>query len=291
MLLHHCWDTSPSFEALLLLFTWSVQNPSFSWYDTCNQKVCYHWCFCCGVFDACHIKIHVAFMKLFLLWLSWSQIKFIFLLKEAIRRHNELSNQPFPFLNASSEDIYNINLADHLTYNFTDSKGRIVAVFDNVVPKEELDTLRNFFMNKNSAYSYGTYDPDVGETHDNVNWIVQQKVRFCFICIFTQYSFLAWLQARSPWRCQGCPVRDVRENIIESVGDIWDVMVISELSELLLKMAEFLDLVLTLDHANLPACFPWLSFKGFRDEAGSQSLYLEVWLYYADFNCIQPNSK
>eukprot|EP00794_Sanderia_malayensis_P015019 gene15019-16569_t len=81
--------------------------------------------------------------------------------------------EPFPSTNVTDDDISKIDCSKHLTRKFTDSFGQMVAVFDNVVPEEELLALRSFFMNKNSAYTYGSYDPEKSEQHDNVNWIVK----------------------------------------------------------------------------------------------------------------------
>lgn len=91
-------------------------------------------------------------------------------------------NREFPLVNETYEDIYKINLGDHLTKNFTDNTGRIVAVFDGVVPKEELDLLRSYFMKSNSAYLYDGYDGDFTESSDNVNWIVKK-----FVSIFSVF--------------------------------------------------------------------------------------------------------
>ena len=91
-------------------------------------------------------------------------------------------NREFPLVNETYEDIYKINLGDHLTKNFTDNTGRIVAVFDGVVPKEELDLLRSYFMKSNSAYLYDGYDGDFTESNDNVNWIVKK-----FVSIFSVF--------------------------------------------------------------------------------------------------------
>ncbi|XP_065061624.1 uncharacterized protein LOC135688614 [Rhopilema esculentum] len=86
----------------------------------------------------------------------------------------EMRSQPFPYLNASHEDIYKIDLSKHLTGNFTDSTGRIVAVFDNVISKDEVDTIRDYFLSSNTAYLYDSYDNKYDEDNDNVNWIVKK---------------------------------------------------------------------------------------------------------------------
>jgi len=91
----------------------------------------------------------------------------------AKKEYQDRKSKEFPFTNRSSDDIYEINLAEHLTTNFTDSTNRIVAVFDNVVPKDELDSIRSYFMKLNSAYHYDGYDSEFAETNDNVNWIVK----------------------------------------------------------------------------------------------------------------------
>ena len=93
-----------------------------------------------------------------------------------------MRDQPFPYLNASYEDIYKIDLSKHLTSSFTDSTGRIVAVFDNVISKDEVDTIRDYFLSSNAAYLYDGYDNKYDEDNDNVNWIVKKDVsRICIV--------------------------------------------------------------------------------------------------------------
>ena len=98
------------------------------------------------------------------------------LLKEAKSEYIAQKSKEFPLTNSTFDDIYQINLADHLTTNFTDSLGRMVAVFDNVVPKMEVDAVRSYFMKLNSAYMYDAYDTEFAEENDNVNWIVKVDV-------------------------------------------------------------------------------------------------------------------
>ena len=44
------------------------------------------------------------------------------------------------------------------------------------MPKDELDSIRSYFMKLNSAYYYDGYDNEFAETNDNVNWIVKINV-------------------------------------------------------------------------------------------------------------------
>ena len=87
-----------------------------------------------------------------------------------------ISKEPFPFSNIDDDSVYNINLTNHLTNIFHDKENRIVAVFDNVVPKEILFALRKYFFQYDSSYVYNVYDPTYSEEHDNVNWVAQVPV-------------------------------------------------------------------------------------------------------------------
>ena len=88
----------------------------------------------------------------------------------------QISKEPFPFSNVTDDSVYKINLTKHLTRKFYDSQNRVVAVFDDVVPKEILHALRKYFFQYDSSYVYNVYDPAYGEDHDNVNWVAQVPV-------------------------------------------------------------------------------------------------------------------
>ena len=88
----------------------------------------------------------------------------------------QISKEPFPFSNVTDNSVYDIDLANHLTKKFFDSKNRVVAVFDDVVPKEILFALRKYFFQYDSSYVYNVYDPAYSEQHDNVNWVAQVPV-------------------------------------------------------------------------------------------------------------------
>ena len=119
-----------------------------------------------------------------------SNVKFSAITLQIVKREYEKQKgKEFPLSNNTSDDIYQIDLAKHLTTNFTDSTGRIVAVFDNVIPKEELDTVRGYFMKLNSAYAYDSYDTGYDEDNDNVNWIVKVNVSY-EIFVFLQITIL-----------------------------------------------------------------------------------------------------
>ena len=71
---------------------------------------------------------------------------------------------------------------------FYDSNNRVVAVFDDVVPKEILFALRKYFFQYDSSYVYNVYDPAYSEEHDNVNWVAQVPVSQVIIYLFVFLS-------------------------------------------------------------------------------------------------------
>lgn len=87
-----------------------------------------------------------------------------------------MAKKPFPFSYITDESVYQINLTQHLTRKFFDSKNRVVAVFDNVIPRHILFALRKYFFDYDSSYVYNAYDPTYTEEHDNVNWVAQVPV-------------------------------------------------------------------------------------------------------------------
>ena len=72
-------------------------------------------------------------------------------------------------------DIPVMDLSKHETRRFHDSQGREIAVFDGLVDKVDLDTLRLFLLQYNSVFAYQAYDGQ-DEEHDNVSWIAMLKV-------------------------------------------------------------------------------------------------------------------
>ena len=112
----------------------------------------------------------------------------------------QISKEPFPLSNITDNSVYSINLTNHLVRRFYDSNNRVVAVFDDVVPKKILFALRKYFFQYDSSYVYNVYDPTYSEDHDNVNWVAQVPVSKIMINLFnTTYvvtSFVLLLCAR-----------------------------------------------------------------------------------------------
>jgi len=93
--------------------------------------------------------------------------------KEQASLREQISKEPFPLSNITDNSVYSINLTNHLVRRFYDSNNRVVAVFDDVIPKEILFALRKYFFQYDSSYVYNVYDPAYSEEHDNVNWVAQ----------------------------------------------------------------------------------------------------------------------
>ena len=96
----------------------------------------------------------------------------------------QISKEPFPLSNITDNSVYSINLTNHLVRRFYDSDNRVVAVFDDVVPKNILFALRKYFFQYDSSYVYNVYDPTYSEDHDNVNWVAQVPVSKIMINLF-----------------------------------------------------------------------------------------------------------
>ena len=58
-----------------------------------------------------------------------------------------------------------------------DSHGYEIAVFDNVMVKEDLDILREHLIKDYYSLHFQPYDTDKNEDNDNVAWISMQKVQ------------------------------------------------------------------------------------------------------------------
>ena len=82
--------------------------------------------------------------------------------------------QGFPL--ADGAKLPKLDFAKYEIKRFHDSQGREVAVFDGLVNREDLDTLRLYLLQHNSAYRYQPYDDDAVEDHDNVSWIASLEV-------------------------------------------------------------------------------------------------------------------
>ena len=69
-----------------------------------------------------------------------------------------------------------MNLSQHVVGKYYDDDGNVVAIFDDILPKEVLDEFRTYLTHYENGFGYNPYDPATSETHDNVNWIVQFNV-------------------------------------------------------------------------------------------------------------------
>ena len=98
-----------------------------------------------------------------------------------LEKRKKMEGSPFVLTNASDDMISKIDLNKHLTKRFNDSEGRVIAVFDDVIPKEDVDALRSYWLNYETSYLYNSYDPAKSEDHDNVNWIATVVVSIFYI--------------------------------------------------------------------------------------------------------------
>eukprot|EP00795_Rhopilema_esculentum_P007201 gene7201-12871_t len=97
--------------------------------------------------------------------------------KDHAKRREDIAKVAFPLSNNLDNSIYEIDLSKHLRKKFYDSQNQAVAVFDDVVPKDVLLALREYFFQYDSSYVYNAYDPAYDEGHDNVNWVAQVPAR------------------------------------------------------------------------------------------------------------------
>ena len=88
-------------------------------------------------------------------------------------------------------DIPLLNLTKYETRLFHDSKGREIAVFDNIVDKSDLDTLRLYLLHYNSVFRYQAFDGQ-DEEHDNVSWIAMLQVKLSQFSIVNCPRLLIW---------------------------------------------------------------------------------------------------
>ncbi|XP_031560412.1 uncharacterized protein LOC116296526 [Actinia tenebrosa] len=94
--------------------------------------------------------------------------------KDQIFKTDQYSEMDFPL--TDEKTLPEINFEDHLTKKIYDSKNHVVAYFDDLMPKGDLDALRLFLLHYNSAYAYQGYDESADTEHDNVSWIAPIKV-------------------------------------------------------------------------------------------------------------------
>lgn len=73
-------------------------------------------------------------------------------------------------------DFPALDLSKYEKRRFHDSQGREIAVFDGLIDTKDLDALRLFLLQYNSAFLYHGYDTSGDEEHDNVSWIAMLKV-------------------------------------------------------------------------------------------------------------------
>ncbi|XP_066910238.1 uncharacterized protein [Clytia hemisphaerica] len=89
---------------------------------------------------------------------------------------NEKKKLPFPFTNQVDKfDLDSIDPAKHLLYKTYDKHGNAIAFFDNVLPKELVDSIRSYYVRHGGGLSGNIYDQASSETHDNVQYIYQFK--------------------------------------------------------------------------------------------------------------------
>ena len=86
-------------------------------------------------------------------------------------------------------DIPVVDFSKFETRRFQDSLGREIAVFDGLLNSKDLDALRLFLLQYNSAFMHQGYDTSSDEEHDNVSWIAMLKVHlshvlFMFLLVF-----------------------------------------------------------------------------------------------------------
>ena len=86
---------------------------------------------------------------------------------------------PFPFTNISVEEygLDTLNVSDKLLGKYFDNAGNVIAFFDNILPKEMVDTLRTFLTKYEAPFGSNSYDPASSEDHDNVANLAMYKVR------------------------------------------------------------------------------------------------------------------
>ena len=73
-------------------------------------------------------------------------------------------------------DYENFNVSEHVLGKYYDRDGNVIAFFDNVFPKEMVDTLRTYFTHFETKFGHNVHDPATSETHDNVEWIIMLEV-------------------------------------------------------------------------------------------------------------------
>lgn len=90
-------------------------------------------------------------------------------------------HQDFPFTDEKSVKLQRIELGDvkfeeHLTNKYFDSHGHEIAIFDDILTKNDLNVLRAHLVKDYNSFGFQPYDTDKTEDHDNVAWISTQKV-------------------------------------------------------------------------------------------------------------------
>lgn len=78
-------------------------------------------------------------------------------------------------------DVPVVDLSKFEKKRFHDSLGREIAVFDGLLDSKDLDALRLFLLQYNSAFMYQGFDISGDEEHDNVSWIAMLKVHLSHV--------------------------------------------------------------------------------------------------------------
>ena len=78
-------------------------------------------------------------------------------------------------------DVSVVDLSKFEKKRFHDSLGREIAVFDGLLNSKDLDALRLFLLQYNSAFMYQGFDTSGDEEHDNVSWIAMLKVHLSHV--------------------------------------------------------------------------------------------------------------
>lgn len=103
-----------------------------------------------------------------------------------------LSHNMMDFALVDEKPVPNWNLSSHLTRKYTDSAGKLVVVYDNVLSKQELGELRSYLIMFHDTYHYQIHDESLEEDSDNVQWVAGFRVRphvdvDCMDCLDHQY--------------------------------------------------------------------------------------------------------
>jgi len=93
-----------------------------------------------------------------------------------VEKRLEYSKQPFPLKNHMNIiDFDKLNISEHVLAKYYDRNGEVIAFFDDLFPKEMVDSVRSYYTHFETNFGGNKYDPGTVETHDNVQWIMQLR--------------------------------------------------------------------------------------------------------------------